>query len=49
MDDDHPINPEDPSDDDQEESFAELFESYADPDIGTDIILVNENWADTPL
>jgi small subunit ribosomal protein S1 len=29
MDDDQPINPDDPSDEDQEESFAELFESYA--------------------
>ncbi len=29
MDEDHPINPDDPSDEDQEESFAELFESYS--------------------
>ncbi len=29
MDDDHPINPDEPSDEDQEESFAELFESYS--------------------
>ena len=29
MDDDHPINPDEPSDENPEESFAELFESYA--------------------
>ncbi len=29
MDDEHPINPDDPSDEDQEESFAEMFESYS--------------------
>jgi small subunit ribosomal protein S1 len=29
MDEHHPINPDEPRDEDQEESFAELFESYA--------------------
>lgn len=29
MDDDHSINPEDPSDQESEESFAEMFESYS--------------------